>query len=184
MSEDRTGNAGYMTSDISGSQPERAWIVVTCALLNNLPIHIGHRLETTQLRSRAVDGTTPSPIPSGYPTRLMRRKGDLGPGARCTQTCKEQEVMTRPESQYRRCDDEVTVLAVTMYVKRRKREVSLSLHVGPALHATTPRGPLPFGHRSTMVVTLENHSGILNSTTGINAAELRDTLCKLSSKAP
>ena len=30
--------------------------------------------------------------------------------------------MTRPGSQHRRCDDEVTVLGVTMYVKRRKRE--------------------------------------------------------------
>ena len=31
-----------------------------------------------------------------------------------------------------------------------------------------------------MVVTLQNHSGILNNTTGISAAEPRHTLCKSS----
>ena len=35
-----------------------------------------------------------------------------------------------------------------------------------------------------MIVTLQNDSGILNSMTGINAAEPRQTLCKPSSKAP
>ena len=35
-----------------------------------------------------------------------------------------------------------------------------------------------------MVITLQNHSGILNSTTGLNAAEPRRTLFNLASKAP
>ena len=42
---------------------------------------------------------------------------------------------------------------------------------------------LSFGHKSVMVATIQNHSGIQHSTAGINAAEQRHTLCKLSSKA-
>ena len=36
------------------------------------------------------------------------------------------------------------------------------------------------GHRTTMVVALQNQSGILNSTTGINAAEPRHMLAQKS----
>ena len=48
------------------------------------------------------------------------------------------------------------------------------------MHEKRQRG---IGHRTTMVVTLQNHSGILKSTTCINAAEPWHNASHVSSKA-
>ena len=49
---------------------------------------------------------------------------------------------------------------------------------------TSNTAPWYLGHQSLMVATLQNHSGIHNSTADFNTANPRHKLSKLSGKAP
>ena len=62
----------------------------------------------------------------------------------------------------------------------------LSKHGNPSNCAFwVQRGALPMlGHRPAMVAPLQNHSGIHNSTAGLNAAKPQHKLPTLSSKTP
>ena len=61
--------------------------------------------------------------------------------------------------------------------------VRITLDYSPALAQIRRRRRLQLGHRLTMVVALQNHSGNLNSTACINAAEPRHQLFDVSGKA-